>query len=318
MSLPAAAAVVVAADKQLPVKRKTVSKHPILQQKRSSIQNRQSTEDDIPVPLSSNPMDLLEEKFGSMIVTMNPTLKDKFTKTLQQFPSAASFFYSSMMNDPMSASFSASASASLTMATAEPAAATTNTTSTTTMTPATPPLPVIPTPFSTPPVIVLSRKTRPKIEDRIEYNPKSFLIQKGRTEERSVHASICAKGRSVKEIIKAILNPKLTDEQVVTTIRTVSSDRRCRRYFKSAGLIDVEELEALRQNQKQMYRVLSKVMKTENMRGRPNDDIRSFVRSIFLAIRDSPIKDGEQKRKGTIQSRICNFGIPRRTAFLMV
>ena len=81
LSLPAAAAVVVAADKQLPVKRKTVSKHPILQQKRSSIQNRQSTEDDIPVPLSSNPMDLLEAKFGSMIVIMNPTLKDNFTKT---------------------------------------------------------------------------------------------------------------------------------------------------------------------------------------------------------------------------------------------
>ena len=64
-----------------------------------------------------------------------------------------------------------------------------------------------------------------------------------------------------------------------------------------------------------MYRVLSKVMKTEKQFGRQTDDIRSFVRSIFLAIRDSPIKDGEQKRKGTIQSRIWNFGIPRRTAF---
>ena len=84
LSLPAAAAaVVVAADKQLPVKRKKVSKHPILQQKRSSIQNRQSTEDDIPVPLSSNPMDLLEEKIGSMIVTMSPNLKDSLTKTFQ-------------------------------------------------------------------------------------------------------------------------------------------------------------------------------------------------------------------------------------------
>ena len=122
--------------------------------------------------------------------------------------------------------------------------------------------------------------------------------------------------RRVKDLITAIVPDTLTEEQIVTTLAAVAVHPDTRRYFKSADLIDPEDLAAFRHNEKQTAKLLTTILKTDKRQGRQtNDDRRALARALFLAFSDSPTKDGDSKKIPSIRSRIKGFGLPLTTAY---
>ena len=153
-----------------------------------------------------------------MVASMDPKLKLHFTETLKQFPEAAQFFYSSLINDTQkgqtttttAAASPPTLSASPSPLSTPPELSTTTTPATTSTTTGTTAITttIIPaditTPFITPSrdTVRLTRKTRPKPEELVNNNPNSFRtrIRKGEPVERSVNAAKSAKSRRVKKI----------------------------------------------------------------------------------------------------------------------
>ena len=124
-----------------------------------------------------------------------------------------------------------------------------------------------------------------------------------------------AKSRRVKKLIDAIVPDILTKEQIVTTLAAVAVHPDTRRFFKSADLVDPEDLAALRHNRRQTEKLLSTIMKTDKKQGRQSNERRALAHAYFLSTADSPTKAGDTHKIPTVVSRIGGLGLPLRTAY---
>jgi hypothetical protein len=83
--------------------------------------------------------------------------------------------------------------------------------------------------------------------------------------------------------------------------------------FKSAGLTDVEELEALRFHNEQIHRILKTTNNSKN-KSNGTDDIRSYEQSLYSAMAESPVSSNCIGKVPTFTSRARLFPyIPKTT-----
>ena len=116
-------------------------------------------------------------------------------------------------------------------------------------------------------------------------------------------------------MISAIVPDNLTEEQIVTTLAAVAVHPDTRRFFKSADLVDPEDLAAFRHNEQQTAKLLTTILKTDKKQGRQTNDRRALARAFFLAISDSPTKVGDNNKIPSIRSGIKGLGLPLMTAY---
>ena len=109
---------------------------------------------------------------------------------------------------------------------------------------------------------------------------------------RSDGAAKMGKCRAVNEFVNTILGDyfsvKYTPKQLVLALRLSSQHPDVRMLFKSAGLTDVEDLEALRFHNEQIHRILKTTNDTKK-KGGATDDVRSYDQSLYSAITESPV-----------------------------
>ena len=124
-----------------------------------------------------------------------------------------------------------------------------------------------------------------------------------------------AKSRRVQKLIDAIVPDALTEEQIVTTLASVAVHPDTWRFFKSADLVDPEDLAAFRHNENQTAKLLSTILKTNKKQGRQTNDRRTLAWALFLAISNSPTKDGGTKKIPSIRSCIKGLRLPLMTSY---
>ena len=86
-----------------------------------------------------------------------------------------------------------------------------------------------------------------------------------------------AKYRAVTTIVNYILNPKLTEEKIVLSLRDASTNYRVRKYFKRAGMIDSNENETMMDT-----------CKTANIQGRATELQHNLANSVILVVASTP------------------------------
>ncbi|OEU12948.1 hypothetical protein FRACYDRAFT_243200 [Fragilariopsis cylindrus CCMP1102] len=160
-----------------------------------------------------------------------------------------------------------------------------------------------------PPVLYNSR-TRPS--SLIEFDIDAF---KG--DDRSDFAARKGKNRAVNNLVETILgehcSKQHSQQQLVLALHTASKDARVRPLFKSAGLADVEDLEAMRFHHQQINRILKTTNDTKK-KGSGTDDVRSYEQSVYSALAESPISSNRTTYVPTLASRTRLFpDIPTRT-----
>jgi hypothetical protein len=97
-----------------------------------------------------------------------------------------------------------------------------------------------------------------------------------------------AKSQQVKNIIEAILDPKLSRSQQILAFHDATSHRRLSSTVKSAGLKSpLQNAVALYHLEQQKHSIQS-AADTTKAKGRPTDDRRSFIEVHILACADSP------------------------------
>ena len=157
----------------------------------------------------------------------------------------------------------------------------------------------------------LSGKTRPKGEliplDRYAFGFKrNFTIRK-RIDIYGPHGSATrAKNRAVSSMISSIINPKLTSHQIVFALREASVHPIARLFFKSAGLIDCEELDTLKHMISNCDKFLGKALKSGGVtKGRVSDEQSEMAHALFLAFSDSPqdLDSDDEQRKNSPSKR---------------
>jgi hypothetical protein len=83
--------------------------------------------------------------------------------------------------------------------------------------------------------------------------------------------------------------------------------------FKSAGLIDVEDLEALRFHNEQIHRILKTTNDTKK-KGGAADDVQSYEQSLYSSMAESPVSSNCTGSVPSITSRARLFpDIPKTT-----
>ena len=97
----------------------------------------------------------------------------------------------------------------------------------------------------------------------------------------------------MREITRATLNENLNPIQQVLVLRDASLHPKTRAIFKSAGLIDVEDYEALKYQSEQIQKMLKLATETKHARERTNDDRRSFTHGVSIAC--APTSDSLSK-----------------------
>jgi hypothetical protein len=76
--------------------------------------------------------------------------------------------------------------------------------------------------------------------------------------------------------------------------------------FKSAGLTDVEDLEALRFHQNQIQRILKTTNDAKKKSG-GSDNIRSYEQSVYSALAESPPSSNHTAPVPSLASRVKLF-----------
>jgi methylphosphotriester-DNA--protein-cysteine methyltransferase len=109
------------------------------------------------------------------------------------------------------------------------------------------------------------------------------------------------KSRAVNMFVDTILGDffsiRHTPEQLVLALHTASKHPHVRMFFKSAGLTDVEDLEAMRFHHQQINSIL-KTTNESKKKSSGTDDIRSYEQSIYSAMAESP---PSSNRAGTVR-----------------
>ena len=123
------------------------------------------------------------------------------------------------------------------------------------------------------------------------------------------------KSRRVTKLVDAIVPDSLTEEQIITSLAAVAVHPITRQFFKSADLVDPEDIATLSHNRKQSKKLLSTIMKTKKRQRRQTDDRRSLAHAYFLAISDPSTKECDTNKKPTIKSCIGGLGLPLRTVY---
>jgi hypothetical protein len=83
--------------------------------------------------------------------------------------------------------------------------------------------------------------------------------------------------------------------------------------FKSAGLTDAEDLEALRFHNEQIHRILKTTNDTKK-KGCATDDVRSYEQSLYSAMAESPVSSNCTGNVPTITTRARLFpNFPKTT-----
>ena len=113
--------------------------------------------------------------------------------------------------------------------------------------------------------------------------------------ERLAAAARSAKSRSVNRIVNSLVNTilkekfsyKHTPEQIVLALNGAFKHPKLKLFLKSAGVVDVEELEAMKYNHQQIDCILMQTNASKK-KSLGTDDVRIYEQSIFSAIADSP------------------------------
>ena len=104
--------------------------------------------------------------------------------------------------------------------------------------------------------------------------------------DRNELAERKAKSRAIKRIVDAVLDPALTPEQQVLSLRLALRHKRLDNHSVSAGLIKGDQV--YHYLLKNLKLVLHLATTTTKARGRPTDDMHSLVHTIVLATLPSP------------------------------
>ena len=96
------------------------------------------------------------------------------------------------------------------------------------------------------------------------------------------------KHRHVQTLKNALLNNKLTFQQKSLTLYTLSQDPEVAAIIGTAGMskLTIDEEIAIH-NDNNIKEIIELVSKTDHIKGRANDDKRSFIESIFVACASS-------------------------------
>jgi hypothetical protein len=98
-----------------------------------------------------------------------------------------------------------------------------------------------------PPPVVYSRYTRPTLLTK--FDKDAFKVNDKNGKQKSEAAARMGKNRAVNVIVNIILgdyfSPRYTPEQLVLALHEASKHPRVRMLFKSAGLTDIKDLEAM-------------------------------------------------------------------------
>ena len=160
------------------------------------------------------------------------------------------------------------------------------------------------------PPVVYSNRTRPSLN--IEFDKDAFKV-----DDRSDYAARKGKNRAVNNLVQTILGEHCSrhysQQQLVLALHTASKDVRVRSLFKSAGLADVECLEAMQFHHQQINRIL-KTTNDLKKKGTGNDDVRSYEQTVYSAMAESPISSNSTTLVPTLACRTKLFpDIPPRT-----
>jgi hypothetical protein len=152
----------------------------------------------------------------------------------------------------------------------------------------------------------------------VELDVDAFKVEGKYGKPRSDAAARMGKCRAVNEFVNTILGDyfsvKYTPKQLVLALRLSSQHPDVRMLFKSAGLTDVEDLEALRFHNEQIHRILKTTNDTKN-KGGATDDVRSYEQSVYSSMAESPVSSNSTGKVPTMNSRAKLFpDIPKRTA----
>jgi hypothetical protein len=150
-----------------------------------------------------------------------------------------------------------------------------------------------------------------------EYNEDAFKVVDRYGNQRSDAAARMGKSRAVNMFVKTILgeyfSEQHTPEQLVVVLRTESKHHSVRILFKSAGLTDVDDLDALRFHNEQIHRIL-KTTNESKKKSNGTDDIRLYEQSVYSAMAESPVSSYFTGPVPTMASRARLFPtIPKTT-----
>jgi hypothetical protein len=166
--------------------------------------------------------------------------------------------------------------------------------------------------------VVYTNFTRPAPFEMIELDQDAFKVEDKYSKLRSDAAARMGKCRAANEFVKTILgesfSSKYTPKQLVLALRESSKHPDVRMLFKSAGLTDVEELEALRFQNEQIHRIL-KATNDSKKKSNGTDDIRSYEQALYSAMAESPVSSNYTGTVPSMASRARLFrDNPKRTA----
>ena len=89
-------------------------------------------------------------------------------------------------------------------------------------------------------------------------------------------------------IVNFIVKLNITDEQIALALRCASTNKTVRKYFKSAGLVDVKDHATLKHMAGQTKKIIQSSRQTEHLRGRAPDSQRHFANSLVLSVAATP------------------------------
>ncbi|OEU12087.1 hypothetical protein FRACYDRAFT_244337 [Fragilariopsis cylindrus CCMP1102] len=126
-----------------------------------------------------------------------------------------------------------------------------------------------------------------------------------------MHSGITTKKKGRRKAAKV----KAAATAAVGRTHTASKDYRVRALFKSAGLADVEDLEAMRFHHEQMHRML-KTTNASKKRSSGTDDVRSYEQTLYSALAESPVSSNRGIKVPSLACRMRLFpDIPDMTLY---
>lgn len=127
----------------------------------------------------------------------------------------------------------------------------------------------------------------------IQYNKHAFKFKiDGETPCSSTHS---AQSQAIIRLSTKVDNPLLGYVQKVGVLRVASINQKCRWYFKSVGLVNVEEHETHKYIVDQMKIFTAKAQESNHRCQCANNDKRGFVHSLILSIWDHENDDATMK-----------------------
>ena len=142
----------------------------------------------------------------------------------------------------------------------------------------------------------MTKDTTIRDEDLIPLDREAFRFKKdGSTRAgNNIHgwngSATRAKNRAVTSIVNFLNKLQLTPQQKVLALREASTHPQARVLFKSAGLIDCDDVDTLKHMVSQSDKLIGSVMKKELSQGRVSNERQRIVDSLLLSIVDTPTR----------------------------